>query len=853
MRAALLIILGFPLIAIAQSSPLEKRISVDLDQVTLEAALVKIGSLSATEFSYSDDIVPVGTYVSLLAENRRLEEILNMLLRPLHVEYKVAHGRIILRKAPAPVVQTVRGVVVDLSTHSPIPGVSIIIVDSNPLLGATSDADGKFKISHVPVGRTTIRVSSIGYDSKIISNILLGTGKELVLEIPIAESVTAMDEVVITATATGKELSSRGDIVSSREFSVEETKRYAGSFGDPARMASGYAGVTGASDESNALIVRGNSPRGVLWRVEGIEVPNPNHFATEGSSNGIVSVLSANMIDNSIFLTGAFPAGYGNALSAVFDMALRSGNNERAEHSIQAGLLGIEASTEGPFNARHTSSYLINYRYSTLDILDQLGVDLNAAGEFKNYQDVSFKVDVPFQQGKLSLFGIGGVSKSSRANNEVVNDDRSDLGVTGLTYQRAFDHTLLQASLSWSGTRITNDNEIRGLSGGVLKLEENYRKSYVRSVVQATHKFSDVFTLDGGLIFSKLFYDFYLRNLDPENQSYEEIVNFSEKNSTSIQQGFVSARHSFSPSLSAVYGFHFIHFGLTDDHSFEPRAAIRWKVNHRTALTAGYGKHSRIENLQYYLARDHQAGGDEVQINKNLGFTRADHFIVGYEHSIQRDSKLKIESYYQELYNAPVQSNPASVYASMNEDSGFITDTLINNGNGRNYGVEVSFEKSFSRNFYYLVNGSLFQSRFQIADGPERNTAYNGNYNYHVLIGKEFNVRSGRDVLGVNLKVTGAGGRRYIPIDLAASVEAGQVVYELDNAFEPSLPDYFRTDLQLVYRRNKPKFAVEWRIDIQNVTDHVNPAYYYYDDPSESIRLKNQVGFLPIVSYRIEF
>ena len=855
MRSVILFLFILPLWVSAQSNVLDKKITITLSNVTLEEALSSISQMTGTEFSYSDDVVPVSALVSVTVEDRELKEILNTLLVNFRIEYKFTNGRIILRKTPAPLTQTVRGVVVDQYTHLPISGANVIAVDTNPLLGGTSDADGRFKIFNVPVGRSTIRITSIGYQSRTLSNILLGTGKELVLEIRLTESFTAMAEVVVTAKQYGQSKLSETTVVSSRSFSVEETKRYAGSLGDPARMASGFAGVTSASDESNALIVRGNSPRGVLWRIEGIEVPNPNHFATEGSSSGIVSVLSANVIDNSDFLTSAFPAMYGNALSAVFDMKLRSGNNERREHSLQAGLLGIEASTEGPLTSHHTSSYLINYRYSTLNILDKLGFDLNDAGEYKNYQDLSFKIDCPTaHNGRLAVFGIGGLSKSNKENSNALTHDYADMGVVGTTYQKILnENTSITTALSWSGTNISNSNEVLGLGSGPLKVEENYHKSYARASLQAEHKISDKFFFNGGVIYSRLFYDFYLRNLDPGNQAYQEIINFQEKGNTGIVQAFLSARQTFSSKLSGVYGVHFIQFGLTNDYAIEPRAGVRWQVAPGKAVSAGFGKHSRIENLQYYLARDHQTGGNEVQINKGLGFTRANHYVAGYEQSLGRGHQLRVEGYYQQLYNAPVQSDPASMYATINEESGFITDTLLNNGKGRNYGIEVSLEKSFSQNFYYLLNGSLYQSRFQVAEEQERNTSYNGNYNFHVLVGKEYKVSSKRDILGINIKVTGSGGKRYIPIDLEKSIEEGRQVYDWEKAFDAKLPNYFRADLQLVYRRNKPRYSVEWRLDIQNATNHINAAYYYYNSSLESISIKYQVGLLPIFSYRIEF
>ncbi len=354
---------------------------------------------------------------------------------------------------------------------------------------------------------------------------------------------------------------------------------------------------------------------------------------------------------------------------------------------------------------------------------------------------------------------------------------------------------------------------------------------------------------------SKLNYDFFLRNINPGNSSYQIITNFSEEDHdyTTIAQAFLYARQYFSPKLFAFYGLHFLRFALTRDYSVEPRAGLRWLLTPEKSLSIAYGKHSRIENLQYYLARDHQSGGNEVQINRNLRFTRAHHVTVSYEQVLANAHKVKLETYYQQLYNAPVQTDPASIYTSINEDTGFVTDSLINNGNGKNYGIEASFERSFSNDLYYLANASVFQSTFSIPGQPEKNTSYNANYSVHFLAGKEFSLSNDRRRFGVNLKISAAGGKRYIPIDLVKSIAERRQVYQWDAAFDKQLPNYFRTDFQFVYRVNRKRHTVEWRLDIQNLTHHRNDAYFYYDVASESIRLIRQVGLVPLLSCRFEF
>jgi hypothetical protein len=832
-----------------------RTVSIQLNNITLEEALTILSISYGVTFSYSDDVVPLNERIDLSIQKERLTTVLNKLLRPLNLDYKISNKRILLRKLSIPLVQIIRGSVMDQVSNAPVFGASIVVTSNGQELGVSTDSQGAFKMSSVPIGRISLTISCVGFNTRTFENILLGTGKELVLDIKMEQSITAMNELVIT---DQKYEAIPGDgvaLTSGRSFSVEETKRYAGSMGDPARMATAFAGVTAISDESNALIVRGNSPRGMLWRIGGIEVPNPNHFSTEGASGGVVSVLSSNMIERSDFLTGAFPAQYGNALSGVFDIHLRNGNNQRREHSLQAGFLGLEASTEGPFSSNHESSYLVNYRYSTLSILDKMNFELNDAGQYKDYQDVSFNINYPTSgAGTFSLFGIGGTSYSNKQNGNVLDERASDLGVIALTHHtRIGETTHLNSSLSLSGTEITGNNEISGLSAGEIDVEENYTKSYARFALSAKKRIRSTHVLEGGLIYSKLHFDFYLRNRDPGNVPYQEIVNFSERGDSHILQGYMFVRQHFSPTLFGYYGLHFLNFALTKDQSLEPRIGLRWQPRESASWSVAFGKHSRIENLQYYLGRDHQVGGDEVQINKHLAFTRSHHFVLMYERTFISDHRFKAESYYQYLYNAPIQSNPTVLYSSLNEDTGFITDTLINRGTGKNYGIELSLEKRFPGNYYYLLNTAFYESKFMVKESKQRNTAYNGNYTVHFLAGKEFNIKQGNQLIGINFKLTASGGRPYVPIDLQRSLEAGKTVYHWEVAFEKRLPDYFRTDLQVVYKKNNPGYSFEWRLDIQNFTNHRNALYYFVNTDSQSISLKRQVGFLPLLSCRIDF
>ena len=260
--------------------------------------------------------------------------------------------------------QKVSGTVIDKVSEQPLEGANIMLLNSNPPLGATSDQYGKFSFS-VPHGRQTFVITYLGYKPQTIPEILVVAGKQTILEVKLEENVSSIGTVEITAEAKKDRANNEFSAVSARTFSMDEVTRYSGGRNDVARLAANFAGVATSNDSRNDIVVRGNSPSAVLWRIEGIPVPSPNHFSTLGTSGGPVSALNTNMLKNSDFMTGAFAAEYGNTNSAVFDLGFRSGNTEKHEFMVQiAAFSGLEVLAEGPLTKKQSSSYLVSYRYS---------------------------------------------------------------------------------------------------------------------------------------------------------------------------------------------------------------------------------------------------------------------------------------------------------------------------------------------------------------------------------------------------------------------------------------------------------------------------------------------------------
>ncbi|MEM9885509.1 MAG: carboxypeptidase-like regulatory domain-containing protein, partial [Bacteroidota bacterium] len=356
--------------------------------------------------------------------------------------------------------QSIRGTVVDAQSAYPIIGATVQILVADELKGTSTDVDGNFLLENVPIGRNNIKVSYIGYEEALLPNILVASGKESFVSVELREELTELNEIVVKAERSNQKAINTMASGSVQVLSMEELMRFSGGFGDPARMAQNYAGVSGASDTRNDIIVRGNSPSGVLWRLEGIDIPSPNHWSTLGTTGGPISMLNPNNLSDSDFLSGAFAAEYGNATAAVFDLGLRNGNYEKFEFLGQIGFNGFEFGAEGPLRVGKNASFIANARYSTLGVFKALGIDFGTGSAIPEYADATFKINIPTEKvGRFSFWGIGGVSditfgdeedNAYSVGSEQVNSG-AETAVVGLSHLYFFDdQTSSNLSIAWS-------------------------------------------------------------------------------------------------------------------------------------------------------------------------------------------------------------------------------------------------------------------------------------------------------------------------------------------------------------------------------------------------------------------
>ncbi len=796
------------------------------------------------------------------------------------------------------ITQTVKGKVVDKVTGIGLPGAIVQLKTSINNSVVTTNTDGYYKLLYVPVGRQSLLFSYTGYKPVPISDVVVTSGKELVINIELEESTINMEEVEVKA-SNDTDVVNTMQVANMKSFSIEETERYAGSRQDPARMAQNFAGIQGTNDSRNDIVVRGNSPSGLLWRLEDIDIPNPNHFAVAGSAGGPQSIINNKYLSNSEFYTGAFPANYGNALGGVFDLKMRNGNNEKHERTFQLGILGTELALEGPLSKKSGASYLVSYRYSTLALFGSVNFKLGTSA-IPNYQDMGVRLNFPTKKaGVFSFTSIGGLSNIgiilssvSEKPKELYGDQNRDqyfttnMGVGILSHVYALNsRTVMKTSLAYGAQSVSSDHYL------VIR-DKNFKPNdtlphildygfienkstlawFVKSKLNVKNSIKVGFfvnrfdvNFNDNIKISSLF-DTVAQNI--ENRAFKNRAN--TKTNFYLAQPYVTFVHKFNEKLSLNTGLFSQYLTLNSKATIEPRASFRYQLKSNQVLSLAYGLHSQMQSTYLYFAIPDTILSNGALVsntnrelsNKKLDFTKSQHVVLGYDYFLTKFLKVKTEVYYQNLWNAPVYIVPSSVSA-LNRGATFTRFfpiyTMQNTGTGYNYGLELTIEKLFHKHYFFMLNGSLFDSKYTASNGKTANTDFNGNFMINFLGGLEYAVgKSKKNSLNFGTKITYGGGKRYSPVNIAASNAVMDVVAQDDKVNTLQFPAYNRVDFRITYKINGKKVGTEIALDLVNVLNTRNIlALSYSPDPANRnanpLAENYQLGFLPLFYLKVDF
>lgn len=780
--------------------------------------------------------------------------------------------------------QRLRGTVKSAINHEPVAYATIMLTD-NTRFTAISDSLGHFHIDNVPVGRHNLRCQYVGYETVEMNELLVTSAKETYVEILLNENVQELRDVVVRPKVTKEKALNRMVLTGGRMFSVEETSRYAGGFDDPARLATAFAGVA-SGGATNGISIHGNAPHLLAWHLEDMEIPNPNHFSDISVlGGGIFSSLSAMCIGNSDFLTSAFPAEYGNAVSGVFDMKMRKGNDQKYEHAVQLGVGGIDIASEGPINRNTGASYLFNYRYSMTGLANQIGM-IDMQGQVMDYQDLNFKLYLPTaKSGVFSVWGTGYIDRfhngekpsewNSKQDESYAESDQY-MGAMGINHSLSMPHGMLKTNI---GVTFSNDD----LLTDTYDLPEDFDfnrentegltrspyftgiRKYMNISARSTysHRFSSKWNAQFGASYTTMLFDVKLREAYKAQGELHTICD--NDGTTGLLTAFTTHSLNLGNRTTLNLGVNLQHLALNSATILEPRLGISFKTSPKTTLAFAYGMHSRAEKLDIYFTRrlsDPNVTGnwditpvesDEL-VNKDLGFTRSHHAMMTFGYKINDNWNLKIEPYAQLLFDVPVE--PGKPYSVLNRQEFYLDKQLVNKGKGRNIGVDLTLERYLNNGWYGMFSGSFFSSKYKGGDGVWRHTAFDRGYIVNMLGGKEWMLgRHGNNMLSMNVKATFQGGDRYSPIDREATLAHPdyEVQYDESKSYSLQRSPMFILHYTVSYRINRRGLTHEFSIKHVNCTGTKSFYGYEYAYREDTFKPMTFNFSLPNVSYKLEF
>ena len=776
--------------------------------------------------------------------------------------------------------QTIRGTVFDSETRQPLTGAKVFVEGIEPQIGAITDDMGKFRLESVPVGRRAVRCQYNGYGEYTSESVILNSSKEWVLEISLTEEVmeASTEEVIISARDYPTRATNELAVVSTRSFNAEETERYAASVNDPGRMALSLPGVQQGGDENeNEIIVRGNSSFGVLWRLEGIDIPNPNHFAKAGSSGGGITVFSAQLLDRSDFSTGGMPAEYGNAIAGAYDVKFRKGNMENREYRIKLGLLGLDFATEGPIK-KGQSSYLVNYRYSTLSLLNKAGFELVGERVDNDFQDLSFNLAFNSKDGRkyLTWFGISGLSEEHyRPKDDPLDrefgvsnhwEDRvrgSDMGATGLTFTYLIDEkSWLKSVVAVMSGNIDYQYDTLSMQDVRFRYNtEKYQDTRIATAITYNRKLSRETYFKAGLHANQIFFTYYRQSLprrptsDITQADLNRSISIDGKGNTQTVQTYAQISHELASGLTINAGAHFLYLNLNGTAAIDPRISFKYIPAPRHTLALAYGIHSQMLPLgyYYYTQLDTALDGSVSSYNPNfdLKMVRSHHLIGAWNYNFGSNMRIGLDVYYQRLFQVPVRIDEN--WWLLNNQGAVATAPVISEGKGTNYGMNLFAEKFFSNSIFFLATFSRFESTYELPDGRVFNTRYGTKFGSSLTLGKEFAFKKG-SVLQMGGRVIYNGGFRYTTPDWDLSRAEGRFIGDESQVFASQISPYYRIDARISYRVNKKKFASVLNLDVQNILNRKNSRSVGWDAVANDLNFGvHGGGFVPVLSYQVDF
>ncbi|BDQ03807.1 TonB-dependent receptor [Ignavibacterium sp.] len=733
------------------------------------------------------------------------------------------------------------GSVIDAVTRQPLIGANVIILGTN--FGAATDINGKYSIKNVPAEMYQLRASVIGYNNRVKTDVMVQPGKQTQVDFELSPQAIEIENVVVTADYFGKNIL---EPTSVRNFSYEELRRSPGGFEDVIRALSVLPGVAQADAGRNDLIVRGGAPSENLYLVDGIEVPNINHFGTQGATGGPLSYINLDFVKETSFSTGGFPVLYGDKLSSVLKINLRNGRTDRigGKATISASQFGLNA--EGPlFNDK--SSFIFSARRSYLDFIFK-----SAGFSFvPEYYDVLTKAD--YKLDNTNSFSFLFVSAFNNVN--FFNDDadkRYDnsriLGsdqiqyFTGFSYQRLFSNGFMNLSIGRNYTDY-DTQQSDSLLNPIFKNKSKEEENNLR--LDVVHKFSSVTEMNFGVTAKLIEFDadiLFPTFITSFGDSLP-ITSLSKSENFFKGASYLNFNFLLMKRLTTNLGVRADYFNaIKNKFYFSPRFSASYMLTPITNLNFSTGIYYQTPSYIWLIA-------DEK--NRELKNVRVNQYVLGFDHQLNEDALLKVEGFYKDYSDYPtslvrpylVLANTGAGFSGSDDNfSSFGLEPLVSNGYGKSRGVELSVQKKLSNTPYYgILSLTYSKTDFTSLDGIERDGTYDQNWIFNLSGGYKID-----KYWEVSTKFRFASGRPYTPYQLDGS----QLVSDYNSR-------RLKSAHSLDIRVDKRWFFSGWTlityIDVQNVYNRKNPSGIRWDRREQRIDESASIGILPSIGISAEF
>lgn len=733
------------------------------------------------------------------------------------------------------------GRVMDAETKSPLIGVNIYIKSTQT--GTTTDADGKYKISNVPAGLTTIVFSYIGYESVTKTDISIKPGKSVYLDVDMKSSSIELKEVVVTS---GYFSEIENKPVGTVNFSSEEIRRSPGTAGDVSRILFTLPSIAKVNDQRNSLIVRGGTAAENSFYLDNIEIPNINHFPVEGSSDGPIGILNTDFINDVNFHAGGFSPIYGDRLSSVMDISYREGNKTRFSPRLSLSMAGFGGSVEGAIG--QNANYLFSVNRSYIDLIVN---QIEKGSPLPKYGDAQTKIVYrPDENNKITLLDIFSadniyMNKEKAVENNANIYGRTD-GVTntaGMNWQHIWDKLgYSNTSISHTYTKYKRDYSKTITQNQFYKNNSDEHTIKLRNVNYL--KLDNSSTVEFGLDLSGMFINF-----DTYYGAYEDLYGnvtppLTVNNKMDGTKAGLFAVHHFNlfDNVRIDYGTRLDYFSYNDNIDISPRVNINWQLDKKTSVSIGAGVfHQNIPVNVLAQSEDF----------KKLKTPTAIHYTAGFAYDIWTATRLSVEVYYKDYYNFPINPEmPTMFLFDQTQVYGIFwsNNSLKDNGRATAKGIELILQKKLAEDFYGLVSGAISNSSYKDYFGKWHNRIYDNRFNFNI----EGGYIPGRD-WEFKLRWVYANGAPYTPFDETASKQSGYGVWDLSKTNSERLPDYHSMNIRIDKRFYFQNSSLLLYLSVWNVYSRKNVAFYYWNEVKNEIDKQTQWSTLPVLGVEYEF